>query len=305
MASPALATLAANILANTLTVAEQTALVEALSVIAPAFPQPDDVAGVRDVEGLSGLWFATLFAINAEGGGMPPPGDFLTDVTGTPPIVVTSPTTTTRNAAITPATDGAAGSMSAADKSKLDGLSPGVTSIGVVPPLTSTGGATPLLAITAATEADAGSMSAADKSKLDAIVPGPPAPTSVRNTTSWRFETTDFFLFIAVDNVEIGESGNAIMTLTVPVNWTTAVGFTFRIIFGVDLNSVDGSTFPCGPFAGDGDTIVTAQVPVSGLLPGPHTFNAWVGLTGGTAATATVPGTDDHPYSAILVVNPQ
>ena len=44
----------------------------------------------------------------------------VTDVTGSAPIVITSSPTTTPNVTITAATDVAAGSMSAADKTKLD-----------------------------------------------------------------------------------------------------------------------------------------------------------------------------------------
>jgi hypothetical protein len=49
----------------------------------------------------------------------------VTDVTGTSPIVITGVPTVTPNVTINPATDTTAGSMSAADKLKLDGLSPG------------------------------------------------------------------------------------------------------------------------------------------------------------------------------------
>jgi len=71
------------------------------------------------------------------------------------------------NISITPATEGAAGSMSAADKTKLDNLTQGVTSVTGVAPIVSSGGLTPAISITAATEGAAGSMSAADKTKLD------------------------------------------------------------------------------------------------------------------------------------------
>jgi hypothetical protein len=77
------------------------------------------------------------------------------------------------NIAITAATDLAAGSMSAADKTKLDGLSATpVNSVTGVAPIASSGGQTPAISIAAATDAAAGSMSAADKTKLDGITPG-------------------------------------------------------------------------------------------------------------------------------------
>jgi hypothetical protein len=48
----------------------------------------------------------------------------------------------------------------------------GVSSVSGTPPITSTGGANPLIGITPATDIAAGSMSAADKLKLDGITPG-------------------------------------------------------------------------------------------------------------------------------------
>lgn len=70
---------------------------------------------------------------------------------------------------ITAATDLAPGSLSAADKTKLDGLAPGaaVASVGATAPITSTGGTTPVIAINPATDSLPGSLSAADKTKLD------------------------------------------------------------------------------------------------------------------------------------------
>ena len=75
---------------------------------------------------------------------------------------------------ITPATEAAAGSMSAADKTKLDGITPGaaVAQVTGTAPIVITGTLTdPNVTITAATDGAAGSMSAADKTKLDASLP--------------------------------------------------------------------------------------------------------------------------------------
>lgn len=65
----------------------------------------------------------------------------------------------------------AAGFMSAADKTKLDGLgTSGINSITVTPPLTSDSDPSdPTLGISAATTSDPGYMSAADKTKLDGL----------------------------------------------------------------------------------------------------------------------------------------
>ncbi len=149
--------------------------------------------------------------LTSQGAGHPPiwatPATAVTDVTATPPIV--SSGGTTPDISITPATDAAAGSMSAADKTKLDALigaansgtpvaggpftsinaegglvaSNGgggvldlsapigtVTAVTATAPITSTGGPAPDIAITPATEAAAGSMSAADKTKLDTLI---------------------------------------------------------------------------------------------------------------------------------------
>jgi hypothetical protein len=59
----------------------------------------------------------TIIELQGSGSGS---GGTVTDVTGTAPIVITSTPTTTPNVTISPATDSAAGSMSAADKTKLD-----------------------------------------------------------------------------------------------------------------------------------------------------------------------------------------
>jgi hypothetical protein len=76
--------------------------------------------------------------------------------------------------------------MSAADKTKLDGITAGaaVASVTGTAPISSSGGATPAISISAATTGAAGSMSAADKSKLDGIAAGaqPGTVTGVSGT---------------------------------------------------------------------------------------------------------------------------
>jgi len=93
-------------------------------------------------------------------------------VTATLPI--TSSGGATPNIAINPATDSTAGSMSAADKTKLDGITPGagIDSITGTAPIGVTSGSTPVVSIAAATDGAAGSMSASDKTKLDGITAG-------------------------------------------------------------------------------------------------------------------------------------
>lgn len=88
------------------------------------------------------------------------------------------------------ATDTRLGFMSAADKTKLDGLVgpdvPATRMIATTAPLTGGGdlSADRTLAITAATDVAPGSMAAADKAKLDAIAPGTAADTRIVATSS-------------------------------------------------------------------------------------------------------------------------
>jgi len=94
-------------------------------------------------------------------------------------VTVTAPITNAGSATsavigIPAASDTADGYMSSADKTKLDGLTPGggTTIIGTAPidATTGAGGAVDI-SITAATTSAAGSMSAADKTKLDGLGP--------------------------------------------------------------------------------------------------------------------------------------
>ena len=96
----------------------------------------------------------------------------VTSVTGTTPIASSGGATPAIS--ISAATTIAAGSMSAADKTKLDGIAAGaqpgtITGIAVSLPLTTTGGTSPALNINPATVSLPGVMSSADKTKLDGL----------------------------------------------------------------------------------------------------------------------------------------
>ena len=96
----------------------------------------------------------------------------VTSVSGGLPIVSTGgvdPIIT-----INAATPGSSGSMSGADKAKLDSVTSGaaVAAVTAAAPITSSGGASPVIGITAATTIADGSMSAADKVKLNGIGAG-------------------------------------------------------------------------------------------------------------------------------------
>lgn len=72
--SAALLDLLARIQSNTLTALQQSALAEALTVIAPVFPVPDEAGSVNSTaeEPLAREWMAALYTINGEGaGGVP------------------------------------------------------------------------------------------------------------------------------------------------------------------------------------------------------------------------------------------
>lgn len=99
-----------------------------------------------------------------------------------PNLTVTGPITNSGtgaipNIGISAATTSAAGSMSAADKTKLDGITAGaaVSAVGAATPIQTSGGTNPTISILAASGSNAGSMSAADKTKLDAASASPTA----------------------------------------------------------------------------------------------------------------------------------
>lgn len=116
----------------------------------------------------------TLAVVNSDGTALPclvvtpSGGGGVVTVTGSAPI--TSSGGVNPDIAILPATTLAAGSMSAADKAKLNSLPtlPVLTVTGTAP-IASSGGQNPALSITPATNLAAGSMSAPDKAKLDLL----------------------------------------------------------------------------------------------------------------------------------------
>jgi len=178
--------------------------------------------------------------------------------------------------AISAATDSNAGSMSAADKTKLDGITSGaaVASVGATLPITSTGGTTPTIAINAATDTTAGSMSASDKTKLDGMTAGA-AVASVTGTAP------------------IVSSGGTAPVISI----SAATDSTAGSLSAADKTKLDSMTAG----AAVASVVVTAPVtntgtataPVlalSGIL-GTNTALAPTGLTGATTASRYVGGT--------------
>ena len=150
-------------------------------------------------------------------------------VSGTAPIVSSGGVTPTIS--ITAATTSAAGSMSAADKSKLDGIATGatantgtVTGVTGTAPIVSSGGTAPAISISAATTSAAGSMSAADKTKLDGMAAG--ATANAGTVTSVSGSGT-------VSGLTLSGTGTGAVTLTLggtlsltSANVTTALSYT-------------------------------------------------------------------------------
>lgn len=114
--------------------------------------------------GIDPIWYQFLLQMfnrtNQSGGAV-------NSVLGTAPIVSSGGVAPAIS--ITPATAGFPGSMSAADKSKLDAITTIVSSVLGSAPIVSSGGINPTISITTATGSANGSMSAADKAKLDTI----------------------------------------------------------------------------------------------------------------------------------------
>ena len=116
-------------------------------------------------------------------------GGSVTGVTATAPLV--SSGGAAPNLTITPATSGAAGSMSAADKAKLDGAATIVSAVtGTAPITVATGTSTPLIAINAATTALPGSIqlataaeNAAGTDATKAVTPAFSVPKDAANMT--------------------------------------------------------------------------------------------------------------------------
>ncbi len=159
----------------------------------------------------------------------------VTNVTGSAPISVTSGTTTP-DISISPATTSAAGTMSAADKAKLDGVAAGatanagtVTSVSGSGPITITNpNSTPTISISVATTTASGTMSAGDKTKLD-------------NLTSSKTANT----FFAAPNGTAGIPGfRAIVAADIPTlnQNTTGTAANITGIYGGSLTSSQVTT---------------------------------------------------------------
>ena len=201
----------------------------------------------------------------------------VTSVGGTAPI--TSSGGTTPQIGITAATTGAAGSMSAADKAKLDGIAAGaqpgtVTNVTGTSPISSSGGTTPAISIAPASAFGPGSMSQADKLKLDGIASGaqPGTVTSVALAVPAELSvsgspiTTSGTLTIskANQNANLAFAGptsggaaaptfRALVAADLPTATTSAKGAVSvpasggMELSGTDIRRAQGTSFPGSP----------------------------------------------------------
>ena len=212
----------------------------------------------------------------------------VTSVSGTAPIVSSGGNTPAIS--ISAATTAAAGSMSATDKAKLDGIAAGatantgtVTSVtGTAPISVATGTSTPAISISAATTLAAGSMSAADKSKLDGIASGATANagtvTSVAVTVPTGLSVTGTPITSSGTLAISLASGYSIPTTASQTNWDTAytdrnkwdggstglTAATGRTSLGLGTAAV--MTGPSGTIVGTTDTQTLSNKTLTGLV---------------------------------------
>ena len=153
----------------------------------------------------------------------------VTDVTATSPVVVSGVSTVAPVISIAAATTSAAGSMSSADKLKLDGVGAGATVTGVTGtlPISSSGGAAPVISIAAATTSAAGSMSSANVTLLNTLNDG----FKVISKTTFGSPTASVDVnpagYTAVKIVVLGKGDNAASSVGVRmrINGSTAAEY--------------------------------------------------------------------------------
>ena len=135
---------------------------------------------VSERSGITLVIDRSITTVSGGGGG----SGTVTNVSGTAPLSVTSPTTTP-TISISEATTSASGALSAADKVKLDSVTSGaaVSAVSGTAPIVSSGGAAPAISISAATTSAPGSLSAADKIKLDGLASGASYQGRMENQT--------------------------------------------------------------------------------------------------------------------------
>ena len=189
----------------------------------------------------------------------------VTSVTGTTPIASSGGATPAIS--ISAATTIAAGSMSSADKTKLDGIAAGaqpgtITAIAVTLPLTTTGGTAPLLNINPATVSLPGVMSSADKTKLDGLGLD---PILVETTgSSANFNVGSPAADIPSLTYTIVEDGSYLLMTSINFDADTSQR-TFDIFFAINGTVVSASAVQNEQRHSSNDTFISASWVNNGL----------------------------------------
>lgn len=229
-----------------------------------------------------GNGFTRLRVFPGMGGGG---GGTVTSVSGSAPIVITGTPSVTPTVTITAATDSAAGSMSAADKTKLDGLSPTpVDTLSVTAPITNTGTAqNPIVGISAATDVAAGSMSAADKTKLDQYGPAPTTIVVQPGGTASGNVFTGFDSTVVARANEI--DGPVVVFFDVSKNGGAAIVATAGSYAFTEPSQV---TFAGSADPNNADDFCVLQFPAGSSLAGVNVFQNITVVNLGTTALITL-----------------
>lgn len=259
----------------------------------------------------------------------------VTGVSGTAPIVSSGGTAPAIS--ISAATTSAAGSMSAADKTKLDGIAAGatantgtVTGVTGTAPIVSSGGAAPAISISAATTIAAGSMSAADKTKLDGIAAGaqvntvtsvagrtgavtlavadvsgaaplatptftgtPAAPTAAVGTNTTQLATTAYVNAEIANDAPTKTGGGASGTWGISISGNAATASNGGV---TSVNGLTGAVTVTGAVAGgaiyENSQAITANYTITSgknaLSAGPITINSGITVTVPSGSTWVV-----------------
>jgi hypothetical protein len=176
-------------------------------------------------------------------------------------VGATAPITTTGGATpvigITPATDLLPGSLSAADKTKLDGLSSTpVNGVTGAAPIVSSGGQNPTISITPATDTVAGSLSAVDKTRADTSFVTPKMFGAVGDG-------------VADDGPALAAADASAVALRMPL-WIS--NGTYRAVGALTLSSEV-------IMAGGAQLAPTGTLTISGSFVAPATVQIWPAAT--------------------------
>jgi hypothetical protein len=263
------------------TIASFDASKNVVSLPTATYPSLAELAYVK------GVTSAIQTQLNSKGSGT------VTNVTGTAPIVSSGGTAPAIS--ITAATTGAAGSMSAADKTKLDGIQAGAQ-VNVGTNLSKSSSTTDVslnsstgsgVSIGTVTTLVAGVMTAADKSKLDGIAPGSQVGTvtSVTGTGSYGGLSLSGTV-TGAGNLTFSGTPSGTWPISVTGNSATADSATISLyVSSPDGNRIASNKLPNGnpPRAVQFDFANAGSVTgASGNYAGVMTYRPWDGTSAST-----------------------